>query len=672
MSHPYDPAAGASRPAAVGAERSASEYRRDATTGPTTFTLYGRLEGLLGPDFPEPLAGARVRLYRPREAPDVVAARAAALPKDTLAVLTDAQVAAKAGDLLAEAPIGDDGRFEVTLGAHEQYGGSAFEIDVYCGTVPHLPPRPKPHPPVQFQITVVQPRWRAREGEIAVAAWEYAIPARFWCGIRTLFGAWTVFGQVTAGAGNTPVPNVRVRAFDVDWLQDDALGADITNGTGRYRVDYATDDFTPTIFPFIQAELTSGPDLYFRVETTGGTALLTEPSSRGRMADRENVGHCKRVDLHLEQAPGGGGGVEQQPITSFFQIGRYHVDTGIASVPTTGNGRTLHANSYFADRAFFAGLPLRGVLGQHMPFTTDPLEYRFEFAEYALGSTNEGALAFGPVPVAFIGETQIGVIQFFDATAINPDDILTEKRVLVNGPPGAPPPGADYVNADVVAGWIRVPQNNNINILSGGLFVANTGLLANLSSSALAAFETIDCTQLQAGEDAQAEGRPTPREHFFALRMRVRKWGDATTEQPAGRVRRFAVSNPTYTNITRHPEWNPTPTFSDIAVAVLDLAELTAATGCTRITTSLTPMFTCAHPNLGAVSMQLEGGPTPAQPFTVPGGASDDRFGTATPNGWTVGGLSPCSYFVKLSAEVRVTTGEDEPSNREDYIGFCK
>jgi hypothetical protein len=670
MGHDFDPAA-AARSAALGNERLAADYTRGATSGPSTFTLRGRLQGQLGPEFAEPLAGASVRLYRPREAPEVVAARAAAPAKDTLAFLTDEQVAAKAGDLLAEAVLDDDGRFEVTLSAKDGYAGAALEVDVYCGTVPRMRPRPTPPKPLQFSLTTLQPRWRTPDVGVAVGAWELDIPSRFWCAVRTRFDAWVVYGYVTAGAGNTPVPNVRVRAFDADWLQDDALGNDVTNAAGRYRVDYTTSDFTPSVIPWLPIEWASGPDLYFRVETPGGTALLTEPQARGRVADRENVGQCKRVDLHLDEAPGGGTGTETQPITSFFQIGRYHVNTGIDSVPATGTGRTLHGNAALANRAFFATLPLRGVLGQRMPFTTDPLEYRFEFAEYALGSTNEAALAFAPVPLAMIGETQIGVIQYFDASAIDPDDILTEQRVLVNGPPGPPPPGADYVNASVVGGWIRVPQNANINIAAGGLFVANTGLLANLSSASLAVFETIDCSGLQAGEDAQAEGRPTPREHFFALRMVVRRWGDASSEQPAGRVRRFAVSNPTYTNITRHPEWNPSPPFSDIAVAVLGLAELSMA-GCAKITTALTPVFTAAHPNLGAVSMHLEGGPTPPQPFNVPPGASDDRFGTGTPNGWTVAGLAPCSYLVRMSAEVRVTTGEHEPSNREDYIGFCK
>jgi hypothetical protein len=399
-----------------------------------------------------------------------------------------------------------------------------------------------------------------------------------------------------------------------------------------------------------------------------GSALLTEPPARGRAPDRENVGHCKIVNQHLDDAPITGDGTETQPITSFFQIGRFNIYSQINSLPAEDGRTDYPPNPALSNRAFFATLPLRGVLGKTMPLSTDPLEYRFEYAEYAPGSHVE-PVAFTPVPPAMIGESQIGTLQLFDPGAPLPELILVNKRVLVNGPPGAPPPGADYITASIVGGWIRVPQNNNINAAAGGLFVANTGLLANLASSALTTFETIDCSALDAGDAAQSEGRVVPREHFFTIRMVVRKWGDASTEQEAGRVHRVAVSNPTYTNITRHPEWNPSGPFSAYAVSVLHLAELVGG-GCSHVSNALTPRFTAAHPNMGTVSMRLEG-PGPAKPFTVPAPVStEDQFGVGVPNGWSLP-LPPCSYLVRLFASVNVTTGEWEPPAIEDYIGFC-
>jgi hypothetical protein len=397
-------------------------------------------------------------------------------------------------------------------------------------------------------------------------------------------------------------------------------------------------------------------------------AFLPTGGQRETLKDAPWLG----VQGALEQAPVVGNGTETEPMSSFYRLGRYHVDTGIDSAPATGTGRTIHASPALGNRAFFSTASLRGTMSKHMPLTTDPLEYRFEYAEYPEGSRNEAALTFTPIPITMIAQTEIGVIQYYDPAAPTPDEILTEKHVLVNGPPGPVPPGADYMNAAVVGGWIRVPQNNNINKAAGGLFVSDEGLLANLITSALASFETIDCALLSAGEDAEAEGRVVPREHFFAIRMMVRKWGDPSSEMFAGRVRRVAISNPTYVNISRHPEWNPTPVFSDVMVAMVDLAELTSATGCTRITTALTPLFTAAHPNLGAVTLRLEGGASSARPFALPVPTSiDEQFGTGTPSGWAVTDLTPCSYLVHLIADVLITTGEHEPIPREDYIGFC-
>jgi len=45
----------------------------------------------------------------------------------------------------------------------------------------------------------------------------------------------------------TPVAGVKVRAFDVDWLQDDDLVGD-NDGSGKFRIDYLADDFKTTIF----------------------------------------------------------------------------------------------------------------------------------------------------------------------------------------------------------------------------------------------------------------------------------------------------------------------------------------------------------------------------------------------------------------------------------------
>ncbi len=70
------------------------------------YILKGRLCGLVCDECDEPLARVGVRLYQP-EADDKLAARAVADPKETVAILTDAQAKQRASAL---ARGDDDGR----------------------------------------------------------------------------------------------------------------------------------------------------------------------------------------------------------------------------------------------------------------------------------------------------------------------------------------------------------------------------------------------------------------------------------------------------------------------------------------------------------------------------------------------------------------------------------
>src|SRR5207247_3103166 len=94
------------------------------------------------------------------------------------------------------------------------------------------------------------------------------------------------------------------RAFDVDWIQDDEFGSDITDSGGHFHIYYTPADFRVTPFsPVINFECISGPDIYFRVETLLGTALLAEPRSKGRTPQRENRGPCTCVHLCIDKGP---------------------------------------------------------------------------------------------------------------------------------------------------------------------------------------------------------------------------------------------------------------------------------------------------------------------------------------------------------------------------------
>src|SRR3954468_9750314 len=117
-----------------GVARSVSSRESDMS-----FIFKGRLEGGLCTDCFENLSGVTVRLYR-HPAGANITALAVASPGDTLALLTDDQAKAKAALLIAETPAGADGSFAFELGDKQAYGGEAFEVDVYCGTVPRRKP----------------------------------------------------------------------------------------------------------------------------------------------------------------------------------------------------------------------------------------------------------------------------------------------------------------------------------------------------------------------------------------------------------------------------------------------------------------------------------------------------------------------------------------------------
>src|SRR5579859_947068 len=141
------------------------------------YIFRGRLCEFISTECPEPLSSVRVRLYRSRPEQKVIL-QAVTNPDDTLTILTDEQVQEKEPSLFAERETADDGSFIFELDEKENYNGEAFEVDLYCRTVPG----PKSPRPLQFSITTLQPPWR-QHGQDFFWAWEYFLSSRFWCAI---------------------------------------------------------------------------------------------------------------------------------------------------------------------------------------------------------------------------------------------------------------------------------------------------------------------------------------------------------------------------------------------------------------------------------------------------------------------------------------------------------
>lgn len=286
------------------------------------YIFKGKLRAYICKECLDVLANVQVRLYRHRgdqDVPGLVAAE----PKHTFAVLSDDDVKVKDQYLIAEARTDQNGEFTCQINAEkDKYSGEAFEVDVRMTSVPGRDPDAKPIP-VQFTITSLEPEW-IQQGDIIVTTyWDYIISARYWCHLLAYFDLWVICGRFVTCEGKKPLPGAIIRAFDADWFQHDALGQATTDFSGRFRIYYTSAAFKKTPFsPWINIELTGGPDLFFQAEF-GGSLVVNESSSEGRQPGRENVGHCACVELCTDQlAP-----PEADEIPHWERVEELEVDT---------------------------------------------------------------------------------------------------------------------------------------------------------------------------------------------------------------------------------------------------------------------------------------------------------------------------------------------------------
>jgi hypothetical protein len=638
-----------------------------------SYIFRGRLCGYICDECPEPLANVRVRLYRSR-AQDNLASLAVAAPKDTFAILSDDEVKAKEKYLIAEAETDADGNFQFVLGREQKYDGGAFEVDVYCGTVPHLKPGPKPPKPLQFSITTLQPQWRPY-GEASLAAWEYCLSKKYWCAVRARFGAWTICGRVTVCSTGDPVQGLTVRAFDADWLQDDALGAGVTNADGKFRIDYATADFQRTpLSPLLNFELVGGPDIYFKIEASDGTVWLNEPRSRARKPDRENVGHCFCVDLCIKEKPVG---TTPHPTTIplFTKVGSYSVEP--ADGAFTAEGRTTSGNYAFTDT-----IPLIGLLPDGD--SPDALEYHFRVAAYELDGVTLGPLSdVGPDRIA---TTVIGALEYWDFDSVNNVWKLraadyyaknTGASITIHRPAAF---GGDIVvpvNVDPDAGgWIKVPRENDLTIGGTGRFVGGSNVtLINFPTTALVneSFDISSAPALKAGENVP--GGVKSRLYAYKLVFEARKVGVVGLFS-TNDLHKIAVSNTHYKQL-RHPDWAG-GVVTLRCVALLDIAQLSGpGGGCNAITDHVNAQYTAYHPALAEVTVYFEGNPPlpPGAPLTLNSPpVATEVASTLVGHDFDSSGINPCAYILWLQVALNLTSGWGRIPDGVvyDHIAFCK
>src|SRR5215203_496853 len=337
------------------------------------------------------------------------------------------------------------------------------------------------------------------------------------------------------------------------------------------------------------------------------------------------------------------------PLPLWRYIGVLNYLTQIDSAPG-GNGLTL------ADkRAFHDTIRLNGVLYQKL--LGSAMEYRFEVRALP-------AVAWTPVLPAQIVRTKIGSWSRFTGNLLDPTEI---KEYTVNGTPG--PNEVTVIPA--VDGWIKVPQEDNYwNTAGPGLFTPNGDML-RLDTRKLMAWTDINVAGVTAGQTMPPAG--LGQDVHFAIRLRVRKVGNAASEMTAGECHKLAIYDRNYDNVTHGGSWAPQLMPDELGVVMVNILEIGG--GCGGITNALTVKYTAAHPNLGAVSLSITGPGVPPPPqFTLAdsaGATPQNRFGNGTPT-FAVAPLQKCAYIVKLTAEMLLTTGDSNPLPVQDEIAFCK
>ena len=627
------------------------------------YLFKGNLRGFYCGDCFDFLYKANVKIYAVDRAANVTA-MAVAREKETFHQRSDEELKSISKRLIGEAVTDEAGNFSVEL-ADNNYDGGAFDIDFECGMAPLvIPPKkdlpPRPPRPFQFHVTTLQPLWKegAETGQQAVAYWEYAINSKFWCWILRLFKLYVVCGLVEVCEKKVPLANVKVKAFDVDLIQDDYLGEAVTDASGHFKIYYTEADFSKTIFSWLNIEWPAGPDLYFSVEQLNGTILLKEPRSKGHTPGRENSGNCTCVKLCVS----GDVDIPQPvPIPAFLNIGGIDYETQMQSHV----GQTGLTNGKYA---FHNSLRLNGILAQ--TYAGAPLEYCFEYTKQYNGAglpINWTRVLADKIDQCDIGYVEKATLMPADITHPFPWYQYNYQHCIVNA--ASNPAVTIGVPVDA-QGWILVPQQNDnpLNAAGNGMFVAN-GNQIRLNSVKLDTFTPIDLTGLIAGNSSTSTGQALGADEVFAIRMLVRKQGNNASVAEAGRCTRTAINNTRYNGMKHHPNWNQWTGSNEYGVSMFDLQQLQAA-GCAKITTQVDVLFSSAHPNLGSIDVKLTGpNGTITLPVPAPGNPVD-QFGTIT---HVFAPADPlCAYIVTYTTTFLLTTGDNNLDPVVDQVAFCR
>ncbi len=607
------------------------------------YILKGNLRGFYCGECFDFLYKANVKIYAVEKTAEITTV-AVAREKETFHQRTDEELKSLSNRLLAETETDEMGNFTVEL-PDKKYNGSAIEIDFSCSSVPVqvvLKNPTKEKGPLQFHVTTLQPLWREMPNsdnrQTLIAYWEYGITYKFWCMILKLFGLYVICGRVVDCSKKIPIQGLRVKAYDVDIIQDDYLGMGITGVDGKFKIYYTQADFSKTLISWLNIEWPAGPDLYFSIESGAGTVILKEPRSRGHQKDRENAPNCFCIELCVKTEGEQG---TYAPVL-FQKVGQYWITTDFDA-----NGFTNDAER----NAFTETIPLIGAVPA--PFSSTALEYRF-----------------------LVKNLDLGTSVIADANYMDPFEIGTLNRISfspfkwesysywVNNP------AAPYNVTIDPQGWIRVPRENDL-FGTAGQFSPGT-LLGELMTTKLVKeyFDLISPTVYIAGNAFPVASKASI--HHYEITCEVREVG-STSVAYSNVLAKIAVCNTDYL-YRRHPAWAG----GDLhcySVVMLELKETTlSGGGCNKVTNKVTAIYSVVHPAIDNMRVYFEGSGALPAPFVINPVVADEAIGSVV---FDVTALPSCAYIVWVEATFRLTRGWGRDITPLypviwDHIAFCK
>jgi hypothetical protein len=607
------------------------------------YIIKGNLRGLLCSDCELPVAGTSVKVYRPSDQQNETRL-AVADPKQTFHQVNEDELKAKERLFITQADVQENGDFTIEIdGGKSGYEGGSIDVDWYCGNVPFKIPLPKKDPVLQFHITTLQPLYKSTQENVQYAYFDYRIDSKWFCRILTLLDIWVVCGYVTDCETKAPIGGVRVFAYDVDWLQDDALGNAFTDNNGKFTIVYPGDNFRKTLLPWLNVEWPAGPDYYFRIESSSGTVLLNEDRTRGRQNDRHNANNCFCVKLCTK----GGGEVPW-----FTSVGNFSITSDI-----DGSGKTLMSKfgAGGTGYGFFGSVKLGGYATKKVPTApASPLFYRFLF------STDN--VNFNPVTTAQMEATALKVatrqVTWNGTTAFQ--DVVIDINQLASVPDNVPAdnypnPIPDHVLHPDANGWVRVDQPALDNGFYGSLFYLNTATIIG-------------------GGDASAGLTPglavpvADQKNGKMLYIKFQTTDDPTNPGSPNLNTQLLIGK-IYVN-----NWNE--------VNLLKLEELFAGggSGCTPVSGTAHADYTVDHELIASWSLSVWSNATGTvsglPSGTIPRGEAK-KFDLASPPVPYV--LTPpfsawpsCAYSLTLTTYRKLTTGESNDWAKTNQVIFCK